>query len=467
MLPAASSRAAGSPSPIVRLLVLLPLLLAAFCLLLQAQRRSPDVALGLTGGRDGGLRLRNEPSLEDSLGGGKGKTRQAGMGTAQNVVNSNALPNGAKKQGAKLAIATTTAAGVDSIKVWMRYHKSIGFSMFYLFLNGQVNHDAAIWELGRWSGVKLFPNNERLQHRHAHSRAWNETWLSAFFNKPCNNELFVMQSLNMEVAIQQAMEDGVDWIFHLDTDELLYPGGTGSFSIQEYMDSLDDDIDSVVFPNYEGLAERDDVTDPFTEVTLFKRNFAHVNSDEYFKKYSIVARGNPNYFTTYGNGKSAGRIQPHLRSNGAHRWYIYGKKPKEITSTEPTVLHYVYNKYADLKGRRDRCDCAPTDEDVKRCFILPFDREAFLASSLKDDKELRQYFRDKLVWSDRSQVKDLLKGGLFVRIHVPQVMTQMYRKMPDAGLILAGPEESKVTVMDAYQMPEESNEHLNVQVHSS
>ena len=38
------------------------------------------------------------------------------------------------------------------------------------------------------------------------------------------------------------------------------------------------------------------------------------------------------------------------------------------------MLHYSYNKFEDLKSRRDRCDCAPTDEDAKRCFILPFDR---------------------------------------------------------------------------------------------
>ena len=38
------------------------------------------------------------------------------------------------------------------------------------------------------------------------------------------------------------------------------------------------------------------------------------------------------------------------------------------------MLHYTYNRFGDLKSRRDRCDCAPTEEDAKRCFILPFDR---------------------------------------------------------------------------------------------
>ena len=63
-------------------------------------------------------------------------------------------------------------------------------------------------------------------------------------------------------------------------------------------------------------------------MTLFKRNYHHVVSDSYFKSYHTVARGNPNYFITYGNGKSAARMQPGLRPNGAHRWYSYTKAPK-------------------------------------------------------------------------------------------------------------------------------------------
>ncbi len=65
-----------------------------------------------------------------------------------------------------------------------------------------------------------------------------------------------------------------------------------------------------------------------TQVTLFKRNYQHVLSDQYFKNYQAVARGNPNYFITYGNGKSAARVQPGLRPNGAHRWHSYVKAPK-------------------------------------------------------------------------------------------------------------------------------------------
>ncbi len=165
-------------------------------------------------------------------------------------------------------------------------------------------------------------------------------------------------------GIQLAAADGIDWLLHIDTDELAYPGGAPEFSLQRVLAAYPADVDTVVFPNYESLPERDDVQDPFTEarpnpdsrmrrrsgppargigtlaisanptltagaqVTLFKRNYHHVVSDAYFKAYHTVARGNPNYFITYGNGKSAARVQSGLRPNGAHRWYSYVKAPK-------------------------------------------------------------------------------------------------------------------------------------------
>lgn len=40
------------------------------------------------------------------------------------------------------------------------------------------------------------------------------------------------------------------------------------------------DVDTLVFPNYESLPEKEDVHDPFLEVSLFKKNYAHVVSGE-------------------------------------------------------------------------------------------------------------------------------------------------------------------------------------------
>ena len=49
-----------------------------------------------------------------------------------------------------------------------------------------------------------FSSHSESLHRLTCSRIWNETWLAGFFYKPCNYELFVKQSLNMEMAIVMA-----------------------------------------------------------------------------------------------------------------------------------------------------------------------------------------------------------------------------------------------------------------------
>lgn len=61
---------------------------------------------------------------------------------------------------------------------------------------------------------------------------------------------------------------------------------------------------------------------------MFKKNFDHLMKETYYGNYKESIRGNPNYFLTYANGKSAARVQQHLRPNGAHRWYNYMKIPK-------------------------------------------------------------------------------------------------------------------------------------------
>lgn len=64
------------------------------------------------------------------------------------------------------------------------------------------------------------------------------------------------------------------------------------------------------------------------QVSMFKKNYDHLPKETYFGMYKEATRGNPNYFLTYGNGKSIARIQDHLRPNGAHRWHNYMKTPK-------------------------------------------------------------------------------------------------------------------------------------------
>ncbi len=68
------------------------------------------------------------------------------------------------------------------------------------------------------------------------------------------------------VAIDMAQRDGIDWLLHIDTDELVYPATAGSFNLQHLLAAQPQDVDLIVFPNYESLPESETVTDPFLEV---------------------------------------------------------------------------------------------------------------------------------------------------------------------------------------------------------
>lgn len=42
----------------------------------------------------------------------------------------------------------------------------------------------------------------------------------------------------------------MDWIIHLDTDELVHPAGTREYSLRELFANVPQKADMVVFPNY-------------------------------------------------------------------------------------------------------------------------------------------------------------------------------------------------------------------------
>ncbi|KAJ8646280.1 hypothetical protein MRB53_008028 [Persea americana] len=328
----------------------------------------------------------------------------------------------------KISIITSTSASLEQILPWMFYHKVLGVGTFFLFVEGKAATPTISAVLEAIPGVKVIQRTAELEEKQAKSRIWNETWLASFFYKPCNYELFVKQTLNMEMAIIMARDAGMDWIIHLDTDELLHPTGAREYSLRQLFSDVPSDVDMVVFPNYESSVERDDIKDPFTEVSMFKKNYDHLPKETYFGMYREATRGNPNYFLTYGNGKSAARIQDHLRSNGAHRWYNYMKSPNEIKHEEAAVLHYTYPKFSDLTSRRNRCRCKPTKGDVKRCIMLEFDRAAFIIASTATEEEMLHWYREHVVWTDKELNMKLLRRGILTRIYEPMAIIESLRE---------------------------------------
>lgn len=56
-----------------------------------------------------------------------------------------------------------------------------------------------------------------------------------------------MKFLTLSVYFKEAH---MDWIFHLDTDELIYPAGVREYSLGELLLDVPEYVDMVIFPNY-------------------------------------------------------------------------------------------------------------------------------------------------------------------------------------------------------------------------
>lgn len=42
----------------------------------------------------------------------------------------------------------------------------------------------------------------------------------------------------------------MDWILHLDTDELIHPAGSSEYSLRQLLLDVPGNVDMVIFPNY-------------------------------------------------------------------------------------------------------------------------------------------------------------------------------------------------------------------------
>lgn len=42
----------------------------------------------------------------------------------------------------------------------------------------------------------------------------------------------------------------MDWILHLDTDELIHPAGAREYSLRQLLLDVPRNVDMVIFPNY-------------------------------------------------------------------------------------------------------------------------------------------------------------------------------------------------------------------------
>ena len=218
----------------------------------------------------------------------------------------------------------STIKNPHHLQFWINYHKKIGIDYFYLFDD---------------DGVSI-PERDDIK-RYVYNADYLEKikGCSLFlkFGPSFKEEVMSRQILNEQVAFKEAMNDGVDWLLHIDADELLYfpKDVSGEYeNIRSRLIDVPEDIDWLKIYNYEVIVNNENVDNCFTDLNYFR------------------TQKGAKLFKAYGNGKGLCRVRDDIEPAGVHEFYNNKlEKDRHQILANTIILHFCSCRFDDWKNK--------------------------------------------------------------------------------------------------------------------
>lgn len=326
----------------------------------------------------------------------------------------------------RAAIVTTLRDAAATLESFVGYHRAIGFSHFFLFFDDPA--DAMLSWARTQPDITAIARDGDLEKIWRSLSRWNEV------GEHVDREVMSRQILNTEHTMAMARAMGLDWLLHIDADELFYvPGGDAA---AHFAALAVRPPDVATYLNFEAVPEAEETGDFFRSVSLFKLPLLQPPLPQ---AQALMARAGQRadaYFHFYGNGKSAVRLAaPGMLPGSVHGF----SRPGGHAAAQfrgPFILHYAcsgfaafWRKYAILGRFADKwwgkIDIAAS---IGRFHLEA--RDAVMAAMESDDPErARLFYRSRLMISDPALVTEMMRHGLLGRIHEPQkILAALYAK---------------------------------------
>lgn len=304
-----------------------------------------------------------------------------------------------------VALVSTVRDDPSVVEAFVRHHLEIGIACVYLFLDRGCSVPEGLAGDARVRLLEHDPNRWRL----------TRLKLAQF----ASSEVMARQTLNAEVALSLAQDDGHDWLLHLDCDELFRPLSP----LGEMFDGLSATAAEVVsFHNLEAVPETEECADIFKALTLFKRG-PGLQPDGCFSPQQLaelasLERYRQQFFSSYVNGKSAARVGRGLVPDLVHTFRHFERSVRRLVGPG-LVLHYpiatfprFVEKYQTLGVFRDRWFGTIEIRDN----VGPFHLMARDMVATGDRTLLRDLYRKYVLLDDAEVVSRLIDAGLLCRI---------------------------------------------------
>lgn len=140
-------------------------------------------------------------------------------------------------------------------------HRRLGCEQFFVFIDGSEDStreqllgqpDVTVLDTVRPGSDEVLP-------------PWIEKIVGRF-----EESMDVRKRINTWRAAEMARRAGLDWLIAIDVDEVVVADASGG-SLSEALSSVASDVDQVLFPNMEVIAEHADAERPFLELQFFLR----------------------------------------------------------------------------------------------------------------------------------------------------------------------------------------------------
>lgn len=156
------------------------------------------------------------------------------------------------------AITYTVKNEEHTIEDAILVHRGLGCERFFIFLDGSQDSTAA-----RLTGL---PDVTVMDTARPSDDVQLPAWIQKILPR-FEESMDVRKRINTWHAAGMARRAGVDWLFSIDVDEVVTT--TDGSSLVEALASISEDVDQVLFPNVEVIAERVDSPRPFVDLQSF------------------------------------------------------------------------------------------------------------------------------------------------------------------------------------------------------
>lgn len=317
----------------------------------------------------------------------------------------------------KTAIVTTLRNANVTLQYFVGYHLSIGFDHLFLFFD-DPNDPGFAW-------YKDHPAITAVRHDTALRKKWLQTQAAVENYAFADKEVMARQLMNADLAMQMALSKGINWLLHIDSDELFYSPGQ---SVMNHFSELSmQGVEVACYLNQEAIPESSSIQNYFTEVSLFKRNRATFTPPQlnWFRNHFD---GLGPYFNFYDNGKAAGAVTHFTHPMGVH--LFEATKEPMLVLEGPVILHFpccgfdhFLAKYQTLGWFSDRW--FNRGETIDRVApVHSWSRDVVQAGN---ETYTRAFYEEVFVRRFEYLKEACLHEGIFTRVRLPTMHQLMHK----------------------------------------